>query len=841
MDNTRKGLQIFLAFWLILAPVFAAAGDSSSSSTQQPACQILETNGGYFFDNYEQHEYVNGFLVLHLKLKTPYNDGRAWFSSFNLFATNCSPFSSQLTLTGFTPRASMQFYSIRFTSLTHFEFWDDEQEVQIKCGAAGSCAGDLPATLPDGSSYSSISYTGMIDGGASSIFTSSFAVAGTGQAALPPKEPILIIPGILGSELTQTGELVWPNLIGLVTDPASGFLDVLNLDQNGRPVNADVKPGNIISKINYSFGSYDYSAALIDEFGKAGYSLNQNLFVFPYDWRLSIADNALLLGTDIKNILVQTGAAKVNIVAHSLGGLVLKEYLANAASPAIDNVVFVGVPNLGSAEAAHELIFGSNLGIPLLSAGEMQRLAQNMPSIFELLPSQKYFTHTAGFYDDLTAQNSPILDYGQSKNLLSSLGKNLSLLNSAEILHSTLDNFDFRSKVGNIYNIVGCGQFTLKTINKMRAGSSNILARILYGPTYRISGDSGDGTVLMSSATDVPGANTFYVHAVHSKMLGADGSRQAIVQFASGQFGSGSVVPAGLAADSGSCGIQGKLVSLNSALNISITNALTGQPINLSTLPQIGTGGDTHIFLPTDSGQQYKVAVKPSDSITPVDLSIAKVQPAQTTIYNYNQINLQKEADAQITPDTNTVDNVDPSGVALPVAPSQVEDQNNLGNLPDNSSSAASSVAAPQQNVDAPVLPATILSSPPIIYLPAPAPVESPLAVSGSVSQPQDSGIVSVSSTPGDSSADPADNDGSTTISPQPNINITFQFPPGLLALQSAQDQQPNQDNSADNSPDQIDSGSDSGDNPGQTVFVGQVDQPFFWAIIEKLFHLIFF
>jgi|GEM_PF-4263275 len=836
----HKTIQKILVLWLILMPILASAGDQlplelNNFGAALKSCQTLQTTGfnPYFFDNYEQQEYINGFLVIHLKLKTPFNDGRRWLSGFYLYKPDCSSFFYSITFTGLTPRPTMQFYSIRFTSATHFEFWDDEQTVQIMCGAA-PCVGDLPPAMPDGSSYASISYQGIIDGGASGIVSDSLQV----NAPPPAKEPVLIVPGILGTELKDDSGLIWPNLSGLVLDPDDGFMDSLRMDSDGKPLNSSVKPGAILSKIDYAFGTFDYADGLINQFISAGYSLNDNLYVFPYDWRLSIAENAFELGSAINAILSKTGALKLNVVAHSLGGLVFKQYLLNSQTPQVDNAIFVGVPNLGAAEAAHELIFGSNLDIPLLSAAEMQKLSQNMPSVYELLPSQEYFTKTAGFYVDLTAQNSPVLNYIQSKNLLISLGKNLELLNNAENLHNGLDNLDLSTKVNKIYDIVGCGQFTLKTINKMRQGSSNIVERILHGPNYRISGDSGDGTVLMSSAAHLVNAKIFYAHAKHDQMLSAPELRQAIVGLANGQESNA------LATDSGACGIQGKLISLNSSLNIQITDAITAQPINLNNLPRIGTGADTHIFLPTDSGQQYKVAIKPADSIQPIDLSITKIQPGVATIYNYNQINLTKEADAQISPDSNTVSNTDPQGNDQVVPPSQVLDQNDLGNQSDN---AGQTDGAVSQSAASTATNATNLPQvpPQIVYLQPPvASANDSGGPADSTAEPGDQ-LKDLGNTQTDTPAQDSTVESSTPdsgTSGQRDINITFNFSPnGLKTEPDTESESQSMDQGPDDPNALLDQNQLDQSPQEQNVFVGGLNGFSYWNTFKKLFHLIFF
>jgi esterase/lipase superfamily enzyme len=56
-----------------------------------------------------------------------------------------------------------------------------------------------------------------------------------------------------------------------------------------------------------------------------GYKENQNLFVFPYDWRFGVSEQtATALAERIKGI---AGNFKIDVIAHSTGGLLLKKAL----------------------------------------------------------------------------------------------------------------------------------------------------------------------------------------------------------------------------------------------------------------------------------------------------------------------------------------------------------------------------------------------------------------------------------------------------------------------------------------------------------------------------------
>src|SRR3954466_7161706 len=92
LQMTKKDTLLKFIFILsLLIYGVLAPGRAAADSTDVPVgqCRAFFNNGGYLFDDYEQHEYVNGFLRLHLKLKDQYNDGRGWFDKFFLFKPNC--------------------------------------------------------------------------------------------------------------------------------------------------------------------------------------------------------------------------------------------------------------------------------------------------------------------------------------------------------------------------------------------------------------------------------------------------------------------------------------------------------------------------------------------------------------------------------------------------------------------------------------------------------------------------------------------------------------------------------------------------------------------------------
>ncbi|PIR83997.1 hypothetical protein COU18_01145 [Candidatus Kaiserbacteria bacterium CG10_big_fil_rev_8_21_14_0_10_51_14] len=120
--------------------------------------------------------------------------------------------------------------------------------------------------------------------------------------------PVIIIPGILGSE-QHNGE--W------VIDP------ILH--------------------------TYDDLIATLDA---NGYTPDVDLFPFPYDWRKSNVETALLLMEKIDEVKVTCLCDKVDLVAHSMGGLIVRQYIqSDNYDHDVRKLIFLGTPHLGAPKA----------------------------------------------------------------------------------------------------------------------------------------------------------------------------------------------------------------------------------------------------------------------------------------------------------------------------------------------------------------------------------------------------------------------------------------------------------------------------------------------------------
>ncbi|MCI5208783.1 MAG: hypothetical protein D3910_08315, partial [Candidatus Electrothrix sp. ATG2] len=139
---------------------------------------------------------------------------------------------------------------------------------------------------------------------------------------LPSDNPaVILIPGMLGSTINPHGYYPYP----------------------------------LLSKEKKKHNLYIHLAGLTG-FEKLKETLKENFNIFecPWDWRLEVKEAAEeYLKPKITEALEKTTTGKVHIVAHSMGGLVVRSLIQNSQEWAdkIDRFAMVGTPNLGSCNA----------------------------------------------------------------------------------------------------------------------------------------------------------------------------------------------------------------------------------------------------------------------------------------------------------------------------------------------------------------------------------------------------------------------------------------------------------------------------------------------------------
>ncbi|HEX5429566.1 MAG TPA: hypothetical protein VFX17_00615 [Patescibacteria group bacterium] len=158
----------------------------------------------------------------------------------------------------------------------------------------------------------------------------------TTSKAATSKTPVLIVPGVLGTNIKKGDDVLWLNPLKSIVDPADHFMNSLSFSTDLNPVDPDVTFGSVIGKVGVGRISYDYTQSLRQELIDQHYTEGVDLFTFPYDWRYGVSGkdssgdfvNLKAFEGQMNYILTQTGAGrsagKVDVIAHSTGGLIVK-------------------------------------------------------------------------------------------------------------------------------------------------------------------------------------------------------------------------------------------------------------------------------------------------------------------------------------------------------------------------------------------------------------------------------------------------------------------------------------------------------------------------------------
>ncbi len=445
------------------------------------------------------------------------------------------------------------------------------------------------------------------------------------------KTPVLIVPGVLGTHLELDNSRLWLDLGRNFSDIGDQFMDSLSMQSNLSSLNSNIQIGDIISKevLNVGLGKivvFDYTFGLKAELVDQGYTENQDLFTFPYDWRFGVNEsNVNALKQKIQDIQSSTGSSKVDVIAHSTGGLLVKKYVIENNNHGIGKAVFVGVPNTGAPKAVKVLLQGDSFGVLGLSDEEMKKISKNMPVVYDLSPSEKYYS-TKGSYYKIIKEN--LLNINTSERLLTfneatselvnEKGMNALALSNAHSLHTQeFDQFDLRTKGVDLYNIVGCKADSIGQVVEKRKKEFFGNETIYY---EKPETTLGDGTVPLESATHLPvdpGKKYYALKSDHGKMLSQNGIRQQIVNLVSG---SDLNVESNLVTqDISQCKLKQKAVSIYSPVDPEVTdeegNRLGFAPDGSlqNEIPNAGFyvfGERKYLFLPDEPGKSYTFKLK---------------------------------------------------------------------------------------------------------------------------------------------------------------------------------------------------------------------------------------
>jgi pimeloyl-ACP methyl ester carboxylesterase len=351
--------------------------------------------------------------------------------------------------------------------------------------------------------------------------------------------PVIVIPGIMGSELyaAEDDYLCWPNIFHI-----NDGLRRLHVNEYGVS-DEDITVGGLV-------GLPDYYSEMIAQLRTAGFKVEE----FPYDWRMDNNINVDRLEDKINSTLQKYNADKVDIVAHSMGGLVSKAYLNKyARANKVRKLVTIGTPHLGAPKMfgvwkTSELEPGAFISIDaLIDCDTVKYITRNFSSIYQLLPSKDYFSYGGAYYEEGFDTNGDglingrIYNYSDMKDWYDKRYNNSeyndlnwNMLNNAEAFHDVLDKIIITdNSLVEGYMIASDRQATpvllRDYIGSLGIKHENKVEKL----------EAGDGTVPTVSATNgqIQHSQIFYVNdGTHGELLKLSPVIQKTIHILNGDF-----------------------------------------------------------------------------------------------------------------------------------------------------------------------------------------------------------------------------------------------------------------------------------------------------------------
>ena len=325
-------------------------------------------------------------------------------------------------------------------------------------------------------------FKGVVLFGRSSLQFSPFATAPY-EFGVEKQHPVIVIPGILGS--WQDWQGVWQ------MDP------ILH--------------------------SYD---DLLDALRVAGYKDGESLFLFPYQWRQSNVITARELKVKIASAKAACVASetmdcsKVDLVAHSMGGLVARQYIESSDyADDVDQLIFIATPHKGSPKAYLMWEGGETeskpddrplnilLGLEAFNNGYSGTGAiskyikgENIDSVKELLPVYHYLFDQSG--------NNSILRYYPDNYPNNSFLENLnSTVNMERLASIRMTNI-----VGDFGNSNTLNALYLVSSTKSGLWEDGMPLNYYSNPMQGLSYGPGDGTVPALSNSNFFGLDSIKIN-----------------------------------------------------------------------------------------------------------------------------------------------------------------------------------------------------------------------------------------------------------------------------------------------------------------------------------------
>jgi pimeloyl-ACP methyl ester carboxylesterase len=319
----------------------------------------------------------------------------------------------------------------------------------------------------------------------------------------PPANPVVVIPGFGVTRLRdpETSRHVWGTPRSVVRTVWADDVD-LPFDPDTLVIGRDrlVPDGFAGSRgpVNTAF----QLVRALEKYG--GYREGVNLHPFAYDWRLSALENAVRLETFVAEIRRAHAGERVDVVAHSAGGLLAVTWLKlGGGEDDVRNLVLLAPPAAGTIEAFRMLVRPEQF----IRRTFGPAIVGTWPSVPELFPEDgTIFVDEEGtqlaldLWSASTWRQLGIFDEGREALFIASLGRARAFrtrLRHAPLPAGASVHVIAGDCVGTARRVLLRNDSTYSFYPGELKPQEEHLRALLF--------EAGDGTVTRSSATSTPG------------------------------------------------------------------------------------------------------------------------------------------------------------------------------------------------------------------------------------------------------------------------------------------------------------------------------------------------
>ncbi|GKU92668.1 hypothetical protein SLEP1_g6367 [Rubroshorea leprosula] len=288
----------------------------------------------------------------------------------------------------------------------------------------------------------------------------------------PNLDPVLLVPGIAGSILkavdNENGrdERVWVRILSADYKFRTKLWSRFD-PSTGRTVSLDQKTSIVVPEDRYGLYAIDmldpdlilgrdcvyYFHDMIVEMLQWGFQEGKTLFGFGYDFRQSnrLQDTLKRLAAKLESVYEASGRKKINIITHSMGGLLVKCFMclhSDIFEKYVKNWIAIAAPFRGAPGYIASTFLNGVSFVDgweqnfFISKWSMHQLLIECPSIYELMPCP-----------DFNWQHVPVLEIWREKQdtegnpriILESYCPNESIEIFKEALSSNIVDYDGES------------------------------------------------------------------------------------------------------------------------------------------------------------------------------------------------------------------------------------------------------------------------------------------------------------------------------------------------------------------------------------------------------------